>query len=885
MKTHPPLSLALLIALALTRAPSPAASVQVLEDPTLRLTLIEENGACEVIDKRTGVAWGSAVGQPRFGAASILVDGKPVRFDLGKCRADARDNLLRAQFEPVPELPGALLTVSLRLREQGRLEVECAADDRLPVQELAVLDGLFTVTAAQAGCVVLPVREGVLVPAASGKEFTHRFDTYAYEGCHMAMAGVVREGSALLLHWSDPYVALDLQSRANNLPDQTLRASLVLRQSARQFAVEFLGQGDHVTIGQAYRAVARQKGWRVTWDQKLPGHPDRAKLFGAINYKLWSVLDRQMNEDGSREQSSRVNWTFAESAAVAEHLKRDLELDKVLFSLGGWIHRGYDNQHPDILPAAPECGGDAAFADCAKRVMDLGYLFCLHDNYQDIYRDSPSWDEKYIMRTSDGSLARGGHWAGGVAFLTCSRQALELAQRPRNLAAVRELTHANAYFIDTTYAAGLQECFSPDHPLRRQDDLHWKQALSDYARSVFGVFGSECGREWAVPHSDFFEGITGVSGGHFHDTKLLEKVGGTVIPLFEMVYRDGMALYGKYGYDPANAAGYVLHHILIGRPLNYHSIPPHLYWQSSPQAEENVSLRPAVANVTSTGPRRFRITYSWTADRPISGDYRVFVHFAESAETILFQNDHTPQPPLNEWKGTVNEGPFDVTVPEKVNGRIQVRMGLFSPKTGERLRLEGSEGAQSSYLVGHLNIAGDAVQFEPLPAAPAPSGDPALFVAAGQGWAEGLHPMDRFVKNTYEILSPLHELTARQLITAHQFLTRDKAVQKTTFGVGKDAVISLINTGPQPFPCRSRLGGDLLLPPNGFLVEAPEFVAFHSLKWNGKSYSKPVLFTLRSLDGQRLATSKKVKVFHASGDPSIRVNEAEFIVQRQAVVP
>ena len=66
----------------------------------------------------------------------------------------------------------------------------------------------------------------------------------------------------------------------------------------------------------------------------------------------------------------------------------------MLFTLGGWIHRGYDNQHPDILPTAPECGGDAAFADCARRVMALGYLFCLHDNYQDIYRDSPSWDER-----------------------------------------------------------------------------------------------------------------------------------------------------------------------------------------------------------------------------------------------------------------------------------------------------------------------------------------------------------------------------------------------------------------------------------------------------------------------------------------------------------
>src|SRR4029077_18710515 len=202
-------------------------------------------------------------------------------------------------------------------------------------------------------------------------------------------------------------------------------------------------------------------------------------------------------------------------------------LGRVLFTIGGWIRRGYDNQHPDILPAAPECGGDQAFADCARRVMNQGYLFCLHDNYQDIYRDSPSWNERFIMKTRDGKLARGGHWAGGMAFLTCSKMALELAERPQNLPAVKKLSNANAYFIDTTYAAGLQECFDPAHPLTRRDDLKWKQALSDYSRDVFGVFGSECGREWAIPHSDFFEGLTGVSGHDYHDAKLPEKLGGT----------------------------------------------------------------------------------------------------------------------------------------------------------------------------------------------------------------------------------------------------------------------------------------------------------------------------------------------------------------------
>ena len=55
--------------------------------------------------------------------------------------------------------------------------------------------------------------------------------------------------------------------------------------------------------------------------------------------------------------------------------------------MGGWTERGYDSQHPDILPAKPECGGDGPSPTAARRIKALGYVLGLHDNYQDIYRD------------------------------------------------------------------------------------------------------------------------------------------------------------------------------------------------------------------------------------------------------------------------------------------------------------------------------------------------------------------------------------------------------------------------------------------------------------------------------------------------------------------
>jgi hypothetical protein len=720
-----------------------------LETPRIRFEMSPETGAWRVMDKAAGVAWTSNPFQPRFGEAAVWVEGKRQVVSLGKCEIKEVGKAVEAVFRPVE---GKEVWVKVRMEAKGENSLAFSYEGS-GVESVRLVDQV-SVTAEEKGYVVVPVREGLLIPADSGIEFAQTFDTYAYEGCHMTMVGIVKGGAAALMTWDDPYAAAEVKSYLPKAADvkgsQVVSVSLGTRQSARGCTITFLGKGDYVSIAKAYREVAKTKGWVVTWDQKLAGHPERAKYFGASNYKLWSMLTRKMNEDSTKEESLRVNWTFDEAAQVAEHLKNDLKMERVLFILGGWIKRGYDNQHPDILPAAPECGGDDKFTECSKRIRALGYILSLHDNYQDMYKDSPSWDESFIQRRPGGELVKGGHWDGGDAYITCAQKAVELAKRPQNLPAVKKLTDADSYFIDTTYAAGLQECFDPKHPLTRADDMKWKQAISDYAREVFGSFGSECGREWAIPHADFFEGLTGVSGTYYHNKELMGKVGGTVVPLFEMVYRDCIAMYGKYGYDINNSAEYVIHHISIGRPLNYHNVPSHLYWK------QPVTERPA------------------------------------------------------------------------------------------------SEAG--------------------------------MFVRGDGGWTAGMHPVDRFVKNTHEILSPLNEITSKMTMTGHEFLTADRKVRRSVFGEGNDAVVVVVNGGKENFTWKSKAGGEVVLPQYGFVVEGKEFAAFCAKSWGGIKYEGPAMFTLRSLDGRDLPAAKKIRVFHGFGDARVMAGGAERTVPKELVI-
>ena len=740
-----------------------------IESEFVRFSISPENGCYYFLDKQSNVAWHSNPYTERMGEARIRMDGESQHVWLSGFQAHQEDSAVRLLYRHQREETTAEITIRVELLPDGRtVEVSYEAGQGTEIEEIRLLDESLWVTDADGGYVVVPARLGLLIPADSGKSFKHNFLTFAYEGCHMEMLGMVKRGSGALVTWHEPYVMAEVQSA---LPDiehtagsfagsaggrQLVSASLSLRKSARMFRIQFLGEADYVTIAKAYREVAAEKGWLVTWDEKLKEYPAGEKLFGAINYKLWTMLARKIDEEGN-EQYVRVNWTFKEAAQVAEHLKADLKLDKVLFIVGGWIHRGYDSQHPDILPAAPECGGNADLVECSKRVQALGYTFCFHDNYQDIYRDSPSWDEDLIMKRQDGSLAAGGLWLGGRAYLTCSREAVKLAQRPQNLPEVKKLFAPNSYFIDTTYAAGLYECYDPNHPLTLWDDMIYKCEISDYARALFGNFGSECGREWAIPHSDFFEGITGVSGRYYHNLDI-EAMGGTVVPLFEMVYRDCIAMYGKYGYDYSSAAEYVLHHISIGRPLNYHDVPHHLYWREAPTDEEEL------------------------------------------------------------------------------------------PEPGQP--------------------------------------DTHCFARGHNGWTQGMCLFDRFVKNTYEILSPLNEITSRMQLVEHEFLSDDRKVQLTRFRTiptppfGEDVCV-IMNKGEGNYTFDSEQGGEVVLPPYGFVVECPTFIAFHALSWNGVTYDRPVFFTLRSMDGASIPWSSKVRVFHGFGDARIKVKDEVRQVERE----
>src|SRR5262245_57881986 len=224
------------------------AEVAKIETPFIRLTLSPATGYCEVLDKEAGVIWRPDSQNPRFGEVTLDARRDSQRFSITNFTVNSEGTDLVASFSTAMARKWDLVRVRVRtLPDQRTLEFSYEADDALEIDQISLLQDLLGTTDLAKGYVVIPVREGLLVPADSGLSFTHGFNTYAYEGCHMQMLGVVQNGAAALVTWRDPYVAAQLKSvlKTNETSNahQRLSPSLMLSKSARTFRIQFLGKG------------------------------------------------------------------------------------------------------------------------------------------------------------------------------------------------------------------------------------------------------------------------------------------------------------------------------------------------------------------------------------------------------------------------------------------------------------------------------------------------------------------------------------------------------------------------------------------------------------------------------------------------------------------
>jgi len=458
-----------------------AGNIVTLENKTASFRIDPARGIFSLTHTGTGEVWQSLPQTKRLGSIRASFNGKKVQLPIDNLRivkVNRRQCVLAKDREGTAALE---LTFKLEANDPA-ITVSWRAGENWTVDQVE-FDALAWTTNTLGGGAIIPRLMGQYFRADSPIEFRRNYKTYnGWGGLHIPMSAMMRENGSALLSWDSPFVSVACKLRSTkseSIPGTTLLTlGLQCSSAARSFRIDLTNGHTYADVAQAYRPLARRHGNLVTWKKRSGRRKIASKLFGAAEFKPFVLSRRLIEENGKTTEQISNPYSAEDCLTLLKHLHGDLELDRVLFVLAGWIHRGYDNQHPDILPAAPEIGGDEGVRQISELARSYGYLFGLHDNYQDMYKDAPSWNPGMIMKTRDGRLRKGGVWAGGQAWLIASDWGLQLAKR--NLPDVKERYAPNAYFIDTTFAAPLYESFDPDTPLTRDADLKYNQDLFKY---------------------------------------------------------------------------------------------------------------------------------------------------------------------------------------------------------------------------------------------------------------------------------------------------------------------------------------------------------------------------------------------------------------------
>lgn len=91
---------------------------------------------------------------------------------------------------------------------------------------------------------------------------------------------------------------------------------------------------------------------------------------------------------------------------------------------------------------------------------------------------------------------------------------------------------------------------------------------------------------------------------------------------------------------------------------------------------------------------------------PFAEDYRVFVHFVDADEELMWTDDHFPSVPTTQWKPgqTIKYNRLLFVPVYPYVGDAAIEVGLYG-KNNKRLPLSGTEKGQRAYQVTKLQVA------------------------------------------------------------------------------------------------------------------------------------------------------------------------------------
>jgi hypothetical protein len=513
---------------------------------------------------------------PGCDAKDFEIAGKPLSF------LDAREQFaeefrtgfsqgVRFTFMDFPGAEGLKVFLLLHLMGSEALFEIAATEDGAKLGEVSWPKPVEFNTQNPQDCSVIPYMQGMLLPA-NWPEKIHRSGLCHTRWFYMPWWGQIRDGhgiQTIIETGFDGGGSYHHPAGGPTTISPLWNPSLGALRYPRRIRYVFDDAATYVSMAKRYRRFALETGHFVSLKEKLARTPAVAEVVGRPIIHLGSLYHFVPESGLFNKERIENNHALTPFEDLAKNLK-DLKahgIEDAYVHLDGWGFRGYDSAHPDVLPVGEEQGGWEGLRAFARTCEELGYLFAVHDNYRDFYKNAVSFNEDLAIRRSDGSIQEDSTWCGGPQSFLSARFAPEYVRRNHDLFAANGI-HLGGAYLDVFAVADLDESFQDSPPMSREECAVFRRQSFDLLHARGYVVSSEEPVDFAVPSIDL------VHHGPYPTHPNLGGGGpsGIPVPLFNLVYHDSILLPWEMGEDggwgiPKGDAGWL--HCLLNAGLPY----------------------------------------------------------------------------------------------------------------------------------------------------------------------------------------------------------------------------------------------------------------------------------------------------------------------------
>lgn len=303
----------------------------------------------------------------------------------------------------------------------------------------------------------------------------------------------------------------------------------------RVMKYSFVKECDYNDLCKIYRNYVIEKGRFKSLAEKAVKTPSIDQLIGSAFLHKGIKTQVMTNSDFYDAENPDKNNHLTPFSVRTEEIKKfhELGVEKLYLHLDGWAEPGYDNQHPDYLPACEKAGGWKAMKELSDTMHECGYLFGIHDQYRDYYYAAKTFDENFATRLADGTIPSHARWAGGPQTYLCATQAPFYVKR--NFTEIMDNgIKLDCAYLDVFTCNEGDECSHPWHKMTRRECYEYRNACFEYLLSKGILPSSEEVNDWAIPSLVFC---------HYAPYDfMLDRPGspkkGIPVPLFNLVYHD-----------------------------------------------------------------------------------------------------------------------------------------------------------------------------------------------------------------------------------------------------------------------------------------------------------------------------------------------------------